>query len=188
MPKRAKSAGTPQPLLLSSLRNLKMPGLTADQGGVMAQSGSVCLDEQGHEITSTLTVEDVRGVFASPLALRRLPVTDTFKNAYGLATSATDHGACGVALLLIVRFTDLKVFEESRGDSGYDYWLGRDPDHAFRGGVMLEVSGIRHGNASDINARVKEKWDRLSKYPNNSGPGYIIVVEFSRPFARIEHL
>jgi hypothetical protein len=165
-----------------------MPGLTADQGGVMAQASSVCLDDQGHEISSSLVVEDILGIFTSPLILRRLPVTEHLKSAYAFESRATDHGACGIALLLILRFTDLKVFEESRGDSGYDYWLGRDPDHAFRGGVALEVSGIRHGGASQVNARVKEKRDRLSKYQDDAGPGYIIVVEFSRPLARIEHL
>jgi hypothetical protein len=188
MPRRAKPAGDSGTLSLSSLRNQKMPGLTAEQGGVMAQAGSVCLDDQGHGTVATLIVEDTRGAFASPQLLRRLPVRDELKNAYAFETRATDHGACGVALLLILRFTDLKVLEESRQTTGYDYWLGRDPDHAFRDGVMLEVSGIRHGEASDINARVKEKMDRLRKYPDNAGPGYIIVVEFSRPVARVMHL
>jgi hypothetical protein len=183
MPNRSKKPSE-QSLTLSKLRGLKMQGLTSEQGGVMAQAGSVCLEEQGHGTVAPLKVQ---GEFNSAVSLRRLPVTDHLRHAYGFDTRATDNGACGIAILLIFHFTDLKVLWESKRTTGYDYWLGTDQEEAFAGGVMLEISGIRSGNSSAISQRVAEKVAQVTTAAGQAA-GYIVVVEFSGPVARIVKL
>ncbi|MCU0541386.1 MAG: hypothetical protein MUE44_04270 [Oscillatoriaceae cyanobacterium Prado104] len=51
--------------------------------------------------------------------------------------------------------------------------------------ARLEVSGIRKGNRSQINARVKLKTEQTRTSDAQGLPAYIIVVEFSRPISII---
>jgi hypothetical protein len=49
--------------------------------------------------------------------------------------------------------------------------------------ARLEVSGIRRGSRSQINARVKQKTEQTGASDAGELPAYIIVVEFSRPIS-----
>jgi hypothetical protein len=51
--------------------------------------------------------------------------------------------------------------------------------------ARLEVSGIRKGSRSQINARVKQKTYQTLASDAQGLPAYIIVVEFSRPISVI---
>ncbi|MBW4623103.1 MAG: hypothetical protein KME17_27560 [Cyanosarcina radialis HA8281-LM2] len=53
----------------------------------------------------------------------------------------------------------------------------------FQRMARLEVSGIRQGNRSQINARVKQKTKQTRASDAQGLPAYIIVVEFSRPMS-----
>ncbi|MEG3845987.1 hypothetical protein QT971_01810 [Microcoleus sp. herbarium19] len=90
------------------------------------------------------------------------------------------HRADGV----FVRRVLFTVIERSRKGTGFDYWLGIQDSTAtlpFQRMARLEVSGIRQGNRSQINARVKQKIEQTRASDAQGLPAYIIVVEFARP-------
>jgi hypothetical protein len=69
---------------------------------------------------------------------------------------------------------------------GFDFWLGNisNQDRLFQRKARLEVSGIRHGSASQIKYRVNIKLKQIT--PSDLvAPGYVCVVEFSTPQAQI---
>lgn len=85
-----------------------------------------------------------------------------------------------------MKLTDLTIIERSRKGTGFDYWLGNQDSTAilpFQHMARLEVSGIRKGNQSQINARVKQKTEQTGASDAEGLPAYIIVVEFSRPIS-----
>ncbi|TAF58742.1 MAG: hypothetical protein EAZ60_01650 [Oscillatoriales cyanobacterium] len=59
------------------------------------------------------------------------------------------------------------------------------PTLPFERMARLEVSGIRKGDRSQINARVKLKTEQTRTSDAQGLPAYIIVVEFSRPISII---
>jgi hypothetical protein len=94
----------------------------------------------------------------------------------------------GIAALIMPRLTNLTIIERSvkgRG-FGFDFWLGSIDDMGtlFQRKARLEVSGIRKGSETLIQSRVNMKLKQIS--PSNTvAPGYIAVVEFGTPQARI---
>ena len=84
--------------------------------------------------------------------------------------------------------TNLTVIERSvKGKGfGFDFWLGSidDINTLFQRKARLEVSGIRKGSETLIQSRVNMKLRQMS--PSDTvAPGYIAVVEFGIPQARI---
>lgn len=98
---------------------------------------------------------------------------------------ATERGACGIAILLAKEVTGKVVVERSKKGLGFDYWLGKDDNDELTFEARLEVSGILLGSSSDIHARVKQK--KAQVVPSNHlAPGYVAVVEFSKPTAHMD--
>ena len=98
---------------------------------------------------------------------------------------ATEYGASGIAILLANRILGYAVMSRSRKGTGFDYWLGRDTARPpFQDEARLEVSGIRRGDATDVRKRVAEKRRQVASAPS-SLPGFVIVVEFSEPLAKV---
>ena len=159
-----------------------MPGLTPAWGGVLAEAASVCLESQGHGLTIDLTVY---GQLEERLSLERLQVDVQMKNAHRNQETATEHGACGVALLAVCRLTGQTVFSQSWKWNGFDYWLIPE-EQGFQGATLLEVSGIRRGTEKAIRARIREKILQVRTYsPDMLEQALIAVVEFSRPQMRL---
>lgn len=157
-----------------------MPGLTPALGGSLAEAASVCLEEQGHEVVSLLTVE---GHFAAVFALERTAVDEQMRNAHRHEETATENGACGVALTAIRELTGLTVIRQSSRWSGIDYWLGSKDGGFFQQTMVLEVSGIRQGGEHTIRARVRQKVEQMKRW-GTEPPGLVAVVEFNRPALR----
>jgi hypothetical protein len=167
---------------LSSLKE-GMPGLTPTWGGVLAEAASVCLEEQNHEICVELVVD---GIFEELLVLERLTVDEQMRDSHYDEQEATEHGACGIAILGICCLTNLRVLKRSWKGSGCDYWIGPDKDPWFEGAVRLEISGIRKGDESTIRTRVQRKVQQTQLWGGtNLSPAFVGVVEFSRPLLRI---
>ncbi len=90
-----------------------------------------------------------------------------------------------MAILIILALTDYTVIRRSRKGTGIDSWLGyQDADYPFQDAARLEVSGIRRGNDRILNARVSQKI-RQTQPSDGALPAYIVVVEFSSPYARL---
>lgn len=102
---------------------------------------------------------------------------------------AVEHGAEAIALLLSSKVTCYDAVQRATRTTGIDYWLGfksAHPDKPFQSAARLEVSGIlceKHGNT--VRDRAKEKMNQ-TRQSGNSLPVYVIVVEFTRPYARVE--
>jgi len=102
---------------------------------------------------------------------------------------ATEFGACGIAILIILDLTDYTVVSRSSTDTGIDYWLGteenEDDPPSYINKARLEVSGILKGNNNDIQARVRKKLKQVEPSDDTALPAYIVVVEFSKPLSLV---
>jgi len=166
-------------LRLSSLTD-GMPGLTPALGGSLAEAAAVCLEEQGHGTVVSLTVE---GHFEEVLALERAPVDEQMRNSHRHEETATENGACGIAIAAVCEMTGLTVLRQSSRWTGVDYWLGPKEAELFQDSLVLEVSGIRKGGDHSIRGRVRQKAVQMKKW-GLEPPGLVAVVEFSRPVMR----
>jgi hypothetical protein len=170
---------------LSSLAD-GMPGLTPSWGGVLAEASSVCLEDRGHGLVAELSVE---GRLEATLALERLAVDPRMRRAHQDENRATEHGACGISILTLRSLTGFTVLYQSRGMSGFDYFLSPEDEALFQVAARLEVSGIRNGAERKIRARTREKRAQIQAQIQRSGidePFLIAIVEFSRPLLRLE--
>lgn len=147
----------------------------------MAEAGSVCLESVGHDGTTILRVE---GDFNGKFLLHRLEVDERMRRSHRSEIPATEEGACGVAVLLIGELTRYTVSEQAKIGEYFDYWLARPGSFLFQDAARLEVSGIRRGDQAAVDARVREKKRQIGRSQVRL-PGFIVVVEFSRPQARV---
>ncbi len=172
---------------LLSLQSLSqgLPAITPAFGAAIAEAGAICLTDEAHKPGVALKVE---GEFSTTFKLNWQPVTEQTRRCWNDEEYTTEQAAYGVAFLLILQLTTLTVIERSRKGTGFDYWLGIQDSTTtlpFQRMARLEVSGIRRGNRSQINARVKQKTEQTSASDAQGLPAYIIVVEFSRPLSII---
>lgn len=160
-------------------------GITPAYGASLAEAAVVCLNEQNHQSGVHLKVDgDYNNKF--PLIWSH-QVSSLMIRTWSDRDYATEQGAYGIAILLIINLTDLAVTARSWRGTGFDFWLGPigNNDLLFQKKSRLEVSGIRRGDESNINARVKKKIKQTDR-SNNSLPAYVVVVEFSRPLSRVK--
>jgi hypothetical protein len=167
-------------LFLSSLAE-GMPGLTPAYGAVLAEAASVCLEEQGHGLSTGLRVE---GDFLAAFPLHRLTADEQMRRSHNDAEKATENGACGIAILAVRDLTGLGVLLQSRRGMGFDYWLSPQEDFLFQSALRLEVSGIRRGKEGSIRERVRRKMKQTER-SGDLAPALIAVVEFSGPRLRL---
>lgn len=171
-----------QVLNLQSLHQ-GLPAITPAFGAAIAEAGAICLTDEAHEPGVTLEVE---GEFSTQFQLNWQPVTEQARRCWNDEEYTTEQAAYGIAFLLILQLTNLTVIERSRKGTGFDYWLGSQDSTTilpFQRMARLEVSGIRKGNRSQINARVKQKIEQTGASDAEGLLAYIIVVEFSRPLS-----
>jgi hypothetical protein len=85
--------------------------------------------------------------------------------------------------------TGYTVVQRAVKGTGIDYWLGEEDVLPFQNMARLEISGILHGEASDVQQRVKEKINQTRRsdmtISGNPLPAFIVVVEFSQPLAQV---
>ena len=173
-----------QVLNLQSL-NQGLPAITPAFGAAIAEAGAICLTDEAHKPGAAIEVE---GEFSTTFKLEWQPVTEQIRRCWNDEEYTTEQAAYGVAFLLILQLTNLTVIERSRKGTGFDYWLGTQDSTAtlpFQRMARLEVSGIRKGDRSQINARFKQKIQQTRASDAQGLPAYIIVVEFSRPISII---
>lgn len=154
----------------------------------LAEAAAVCLAEQGHRDPVTLTI-DILGLDSlSSLSFSFIwqDPSDQVKRFWADEEYATEHGAYGIAALILPYITGLEVMERSPKGTGFDFWLGSPETDAilFQRKARLEVSGIRQGSSRDVQARIQRK---LRQTDRSQGPMviYVLVVEFSSPYVRV---
>jgi hypothetical protein len=159
------------------------PGISPEWGASLAQAASVSLEAQGHIAPRECIV------YGSVSALHDLTwpaTTDQIRRTWNDIDEAVEHGAYGMAALLVAEHTDLEVVERSRKGTGFDYWLGPKGVESglFQQAARLEVSGIGRGDESAVNSRVKKKLEQTA-VSDGLLPAYVVVVEFGTPCARV---
>jgi hypothetical protein len=170
-----------------NLQNLAqgLPAITPAFGAALAEAGAICLTDEAHQPKVEIKVE---GEFSTTFQLDWQPVTEQAQRCWNDAEYTTEQAAYGIAFLLILQLTNLTIIERSRKGTGFDYWLGFQDLNTtlpFQKMARLEVSGIRKGSRSQINARVKQKIEQTQASDAQGLPAYIIVIEFSRPISII---
>lgn len=174
-------------LSLNDLRQNKpeRPGWSIAFGAMCADAAAVCLEERGHSTPVTLIVE---GIQPCEVQIQMDAIDDTIRRFNADREVATEYGAYGISALIVPYLTGLTIIERSvKGKGlGFDFWLGsiENPDTLFQRKARLEVSGIRQGSDSLIQARVNIKLEQI-RPSDDIAPGYVSVVEFGTPKARI---
>jgi hypothetical protein len=182
-PANGYQSGQAETLDLGSL-SAGSPGMMPAFGESLGHAASICLETQGHNSGVGMSVS---GDFVATFRLEWNGATEQMRRTWNDAQVAIEHGAYGIAALLVDRLTDLTIIERSKKGTGFDYWLGRkvdDPGILFQERTRLEVSGIGKGDNADVQGRVQVKKRQVAKY-TYALPFVVIVVEFGAPQSRM---
>ncbi len=169
-------------LNLDDLGSGSIPAITPALGNMLAEAASVCLESQRHNQNVRLTV---RGYIEGQYSLIWRPLTEQALRSWNDFEYTTEHGAIGIAVLLVDKEFSHTVIEASRRGTGFDYWLGDESNETFQRKARLEVSGIRQGHDSAVRRRVREKLRQTDMSDDLRNPAYVIVVEFGCPLAEV---
>jgi hypothetical protein len=146
----------------------------------------LCLLNSNHSNGVPLEVIDASEIVSYPVIWpeNRIDV-DAIQRSYN-QDDAIEDGAEAIALLLSIERTTYTAVERASTKTGIDYWLGfknKDPNLPFHRAGRLEVSGIMNENPRNkVSNRVNGKLNQ-TKPTDNTFPVYVIVVEFSKPYA-----
>ena len=169
---------------INSLALGQMPGISVHTGGHFAEAASVCLELQDHNSGVCMKID---GDFDKNVVLTWDQVTAQIEASQNDHQDATEHGAYGIAALLVENLMELTVTERSYKGTGFDYWLGKkDSDSVlFQKSARLEASGILEGSGSKIRTRVKAKLKQTQPSDGTLLPAIVVVVEYSSPQSRV---
>lgn len=167
--------------LCNGIRNL-----TPARGTGFAEAGAVSLDRQGH--ASGVRIK-VSGEYIEDIEITFPAVTDKMRKSWADIREAAEHGASGIAILMMRTLTKLTVVERSVTGTGFDYWLGpegaEDDELIFQNKVRLEISGINSGNKVDVRRRVEAKLRQTEQSDSWKLSAYIVIVEFGKPCSEV---
>jgi hypothetical protein len=105
------------------------PRLSEALGTCLANAAGVCLEERRHGLGVVMAI---RGDLTASYVLRWPKIDERIRSEWSDPQEATEQGACGIAILLIVNLTDYHVVQRSWKGTGFDYWLGLKDDLLFR--------------------------------------------------------
>ena len=159
---------------------LGYPALVPESGVRLAFAAAICLEECRHKPGANLSVT---GITETTFRLRWPRTTDRVRREWSDLQEVTEHGAVGVAILLVDRLADCHIVQRAVKGTGVDYWLGPKGSRAFQGTARLEVSGILSGATDVVERRVARKLVQTEKSDNTRLPAFVVVVEFGSPLA-----
>ena len=114
-------------------------------------------------------------------------IGDEERSSWNDLKEATEYGATAIALLVIETLLDYDYFERNFQLSSGDYILKKTPlQNTATQNAVLEISGIlEESTANRLEARLKLKEKQLAKGKKQNIAGYVAVVEFGTPKAKI---
>lgn len=96
-----------------------LPGITPEIGALFAQATRICLYRHGHSVGVSLSIS---GQFPTACSISWSEVvTPQTLNAWQDQQEATEFGACGVAILLMLELTEYTVIRRAIKGDGVDY-------------------------------------------------------------------
>lgn len=178
------------------LEDLKQgyPGLTPDAGGSLRETAMVCLDSMKHSSGVTCDLKSLREVLAKIGIAWSETVTEQMRNTWYDQREATEMGAAGLAILVILsrtNFTVLRRMDQDEG-TGMDYWLATRAaveeltENFLLKHARLEVAGRRSASVKAIEKLVRDKLKRSRKSDETGTLAYVVVVEFGKPVIFVE--
>lgn len=173
---------------LDELQN-GLPGFTPIASSYLAEATAYCLMYSGHNpgIDLTLQEGDNEKLITIKWHSELSPdVAITWQDEQELV----EYAAVGIALPLILQLTNYTDVQRARKGGGVDFWLGRKDENGFSVlEASLEISGIlKENQGNTVNARVQRKKLQVQQSAYKNLPVYIVVVEFSKPKAKMEQL
>jgi hypothetical protein len=147
------------------------PRLTAARGAGFAQAAAVCLETNDHHPGVLMQVDGAAG---EEFEVVWQPADDAVRSTWADLQEAPEHGAYGVALLLVERLLALTVVERSFKHTGFDYWMAplSSSGFLFQDRTKLEISGIVAGE-STIASRIRLKLAQVTRFdPGGSVPAW----------------
>lgn len=162
--------------------HLGQAGITPQTGAFLAEAAATSLYLSGHQSLVQLRLKS-KSIEIFVVEWNQ-PINAQILKGWNDVEEATEFGAMGIAVLLINEVVGLEVAGRARKGDFSDYYLG---DVNTRQVVAeLEVSGIFTENKNNrMNMRVRAKEKQVSKNTKRSYPVYIVVVEFSKPKAKM---
>src|SRR5262245_37843001 len=117
-----------------------MTALTPARGAMMAECAAVVFEDRTHHSGVLL---NIAGISDQAISIEWDAVTDTQRRCYNDLDEATEHGAYGVAILIVREITGKKALLRSKKGPGFDYWIGDtdDDELIFSNMARLEASG-----------------------------------------------
>lgn len=163
---------------LPSLYNLsdRHPGVTKSIGDSYAEAASVCLNRHhaspiNFDIFCNL--EKLRG------SIDWTKPDDRTKRAWANDIDTTESGAYGISLVAVEEEKGLVAIARAETLTGADYYIAHpnSPIDDLENLIRLEVSGIDHGNETEIKRRLLIK-KRQTLAGNSNKPAIAAVVGF----------
>ena len=165
-----------------------LPGLTKRLGGVHYEAALVCLEKHHQSGVQCHLLNSLNENLSILELVWAEEITEQTRNSWNDLIEATEWGAAGIAILVILECTEYTVIRRSKRGTGFDYWLGYKKDvddvgeNVLKDEACLEVSGIlSEQKRGRIRQRVREKIEQTKKSDDLGMPAYIVVVEFSSP-------
>jgi hypothetical protein len=155
-------------------------GLSINFGKFLAEAGALCLENEGHNtgVIAKLITDEIKDEQINWTN----KITQQIKLSWNDENEAIEYGATSIALLTTYKLTGFSVLARSIKGTGFDYWVGNSDDELpFNKKARLEISGIKKGKLSDVNARIKIKKKQTDKSDYFNIPAYIAIIEFSNP-------
>jgi hypothetical protein len=147
------------------------------------------LDKQGHArgVILHVILHVIQGDTADYdfSLIWELETTEQLRKAHADSVESVEDSAKALSFLLVRELTPYTAVEQAQRGTTVDYFLSeksRDDDLIFNNTARLEVSGINAGDMQQVDARVKDKLDRLR---DDHLPAYIVVVEHKAPLAKM---
>lgn len=158
------------------------PGISESAGLFLSEAGAYCLMKNGHQRGVELYIS---GVEEEKLKVYWSQVlTEQMRKTWGDGEEATEYGAMGIAVLLVLKLTKYKILGRLVKGDRTDYLLGNEND-SNNPVAKMEVSGILKADSNNsINKRVGIKKRQVGKIKDRAYPVYIAVTEFGQPAAK----
>jgi len=160
-----------------------LPGISPSWGRFLAEASAVCLHHHNHIRGVHLRVT---GSFQVALEMHwTITIDDQVLRSWADEQELAEYGACGIAVLAILKLAGFKVIRRARKGTGVDYWLAEtDQDLPFQEAARLEVSGILAGSEVELSNRTRQKTAQTQR-SSCALPAYVVVVEFSTPRSHV---
>ena len=128
-------------------------------GGACAGAAATSFEQAGHAPGCEMGVDGACRTSMN-VAWPAAPDPQQQRRTWNDADEAAEHGAYGVAALLVDGLTDYTVWERAKKGKGFDFWLRKKGDEGgalFQGAARMEVSGIGPRSSGSVSTRVSRK-------------------------------